>query len=161
MATIAFKLPSSCRGRFSSELSHMTSKPWPRYPSQSPTPLPIRPPVGLGRGVSIISDQDTAYTESLSSPCFPRMPTMFPSVSTYIVPRSARSFQTHPALTQVALGTSLISNLDMTRTESLNSLCFPMSAMLPSGSWGPTHDYFPNPPCSYSRNQLSSRSITP
>ncbi|KAH9010500.1 hypothetical protein EDB83DRAFT_2680812 [Lactarius deliciosus] len=64
---------------------------------RSPSPADIRPPSGLGRRASIISELDVACTDSPVSPTFPRMSEMFPSVPTYIVPPSARSsFQTHP-----------------------------------------------------------------
>ncbi|KAF8259047.1 hypothetical protein EI94DRAFT_1814100, partial [Lactarius quietus] len=99
MATIASKLPFR-RGRSSSKsaISHISTVPWPRSPSQSPTPPSpdIRPPSGLGRRASIISELDIS-TESPSSPSFPCMSAMFPSVPAYIVSPSARSsFQTHP-----------------------------------------------------------------
>ncbi|KAH9012395.1 hypothetical protein EDB83DRAFT_2321946 [Lactarius deliciosus] len=88
------------RGRPSSEaISHISSVPWPRSPSRSPSPASsdIRPPSGLGRRASIISELGVACTDSPVSPTFPRMSEMFPSVPTYIVPLSARSsFQTHP-----------------------------------------------------------------
>ncbi|KAH8986652.1 hypothetical protein EDB86DRAFT_2235236 [Lactarius hatsudake] len=88
------------RGRPSSKaISHISSVPWPRSPSRSPSPASsdIRPPSGLGRRASIISELDVACTDSPVSPTFPRMSEMFPSVPTYIVPPSARSsFQTHP-----------------------------------------------------------------
>ncbi|KAH9165331.1 hypothetical protein EDB89DRAFT_1911503 [Lactarius sanguifluus] len=88
------------RGRPSSKaISHISNVPWPRSPSRSPSPASsdIRPPSGLGRRASIISELDMACTDSPVSPTFPRMSEMFPSVPTYIVPPSARSsFQTHP-----------------------------------------------------------------
>ncbi|KAH9010484.1 hypothetical protein EDB83DRAFT_2322427 [Lactarius deliciosus] len=88
------------RGRPSSKaISHISSVPWPRSPSRSPSPASsdIRPPSGLGRRASIISELGVACTDSPVSPTFPRMSEMFPSVPTYIVPLSARSsFQTHP-----------------------------------------------------------------
>ncbi|KAH9054853.1 hypothetical protein EDB87DRAFT_1688740 [Lactarius vividus] len=88
------------RGRPSSKaISHISSAPWPRSPSRSPSPPSpdIRPPSGLGRRASIISELDMTCTDSPVSPSFPRMSEMFPSVPTYIVPPSARSsFQTHP-----------------------------------------------------------------
>ncbi|KAH9058964.1 hypothetical protein EDB83DRAFT_2675684 [Lactarius deliciosus] len=88
------------RGRPSSKaISHISSVPWPRSPSRSPSPASsdIRLPSGLGRRASIISELDVACTDSPVSPTFPRMSEMFPSVPTYIVPPSARSsFQTYP-----------------------------------------------------------------
>ncbi|KAI9433230.1 hypothetical protein H4582DRAFT_2082710 [Lactarius indigo] len=88
------------RGRPSSKaISHISSVPWPRSPSRSPSPPSpdIRPPSGLGRRASIISELDMGCTDSPVSPTFPRMSEMFPSVPTHIVPPSARSsFQTHP-----------------------------------------------------------------
>ncbi|KAH9166155.1 hypothetical protein EDB89DRAFT_2076153 [Lactarius sanguifluus] len=71
------------RGRPSKAISHISNVPWPRSPSRSPSPASsdIRPPSGLGRRASIISELDMACTDSprtvlptrvrtLSSPAF-------------------------------------------------------------------------------------------
>ena len=124
MSRITSKLPFR-RGRLSSHsksaISHMSGVSWPRSPSQSPTPPSpdIRPPSGLGRRASIISDLDMAYTESPNSPSFPRMSAMFPSVPTYIVPPSARSsFQTHPARTRTLSSPAFLHSLSDSASSS-------------------------------------------
>src|ERR1700761_5495776 len=117
MARITSKLPFR-RGRLSSHsksaISHMSGVSWPRSPSQSPTPPSpdIRPPSGLGRRASIISDLDMTSAESPASPSFPCMSEMFPSVPTYIVPPSARSsFQTHPTRTRTLSSPAFLHSL--------------------------------------------------
>lgn len=115
MNTIASKLQFR-RGRTSSKgaISHISTVPWSRSPSHSPPPPSpdIRPPSGLGRRASIISELDTAYADSPVTPSFPRMSEMFPRVPTYIVPPSARSsFQTHPARSRTLSSPAFLHSL--------------------------------------------------
>ncbi|KAH9012410.1 hypothetical protein EDB83DRAFT_2556922 [Lactarius deliciosus] len=99
---------------------HISNVPWPRSPSRSPSPASsdIRPPSGLGRRASIISELDVTCTDSPVSPTFPRMSEMFPSVPTYIVPPSARSsFQTHPTRARTLSSPAFLHSL----TESMQA----------------------------------------
>jgi hypothetical protein len=77
VSSIASKLHFR-RGRSPSKnaIQHLSSVPWPRTPSRSPSPPSpdIRPPSGLGRRASSISDLNMFGPESPTSPPPPQSP---------------------------------------------------------------------------------------
>ncbi|KAI0275830.1 hypothetical protein BGY98DRAFT_755232 [Russula aff. rugulosa BPL654] len=96
-------------------VEHISSIPWPRSPSRSPSPPSpdIRPPSGLGRRASSISDLEIAALErdyplpptppptaplppSPRSPVFPRSPTIAASPESVLISVPPPSFCQHP-----------------------------------------------------------------
>ncbi|KAH8978111.1 hypothetical protein EDB86DRAFT_3155434 [Lactarius hatsudake] len=89
------------RGRSSKAISHISNVSWPRSPSRSSPPSSdIRPPSGLARHASMISELDMACTDSPVSPTFPRMSEMFPSRTS--------SFQTYPTCARTLSSPTLL-----------------------------------------------------
>ncbi|KAI0260572.1 hypothetical protein BC834DRAFT_536079 [Gloeopeniophorella convolvens] len=99
VTTFASKLPF-IRGREPSKagvgVGHIASVPWPRSPSRSPSPPSpdIRPPSGLGRRASSISDLDMLQLDS------PLSPDPYQSFPSPISPSPAPTFYTPPSDTQ-------------------------------------------------------------